>query len=261
MKINNEFYQSHGHTWWADDAEFDYTGLRYCVNPVRFAYFKRKLRQLSLPGKSVLDVGCGGGFLSEEFARDGYNVSGIDPASASIQAAKRHAVENDLHIDYRVGRGEAIPFPDGSFDIVACCDVLEHVDDPGQVIREVSRTLKEGGVFLYDTLNRTWFSKIAAIKIWQDWAHLAQPNTHVWRMFIKPAELVAIMAHCGLVSREMRGIAPRRRNPFSMLWTLHGIRKGRLRKEEMAARLGLCESESLALSYMGFAVKQGELTG
>ncbi|MCE5241864.1 MAG: bifunctional 2-polyprenyl-6-hydroxyphenol methylase/3-demethylubiquinol 3-O-methyltransferase UbiG, partial [Desulfobacteraceae bacterium] len=193
MKINNEFYESHGHTWWADDAPLDYSSLRYCMNPVRYGYFKRKLAEIQPPGNTVLDVGCGGGFLSEEFARDGYRVTGIDPAGASIEAARRHASAHRLDIDYRGGRGEALPFPDASFDIVVCCDVLEHVDAPGPVIREISRVLKDGGIFFYDTLNRTWFSKIAAIKVWQDWARLCQPGTHVWEMFIKPAELVALL--------------------------------------------------------------------
>lgn len=255
MKINNEFYESHGHTWWADDAPLDYSSLRYCMNPVRYGYFRRKLQELRLPGNTVLDVGCGGGFLAEEFARDGYRVTGIDPAGASIEAARRHAARNRLNVDYRGGRGEALPFPDGSFDIVTCCDVLEHVEEPGLVIREVSRVLKDGGVFFYDTLNRTWYSRIVAIKIWQDWGRFCQPNTHVWEMFIKPSELVALLQRNRLASREMRGIAPRTRNPFSMLRALYAVRSGKVRNEGMTALLDMREVESLALSYLGFAVK------
>ena len=257
MPINNEIYETYGHSWWADDAAFDFSSLRYCVNPVRYAYFKSKLPHLRLPGKTLLDVGCGGGFLAEDFARDGFAVTGIDPAARSIEAARQHAADNGLAIEYHVGRGEALPFPDGSFDVVACCDVLEHVDDLAKVISEVARLLKEGGVFFYDTVNRTWLSKIILIKIWQDWriSPFSQPNLHVWEKFIKPAELDAVMRSCHLVNQEMKGISSRKRNPFAMLGTLRAIARGSIRNEEMADRLGLCETEDLTISYMGFALK------
>ena len=114
-----------------------------------------------------MDVGCGGGFLAEEFAKDGFAVTGIDPADRSIEAARKHAADNNLEIDYRAGKEEALPFSDGSFDIVACCDVLEHVDDFSLVISEVARTLKAGGVFCFDTVNRTWLSNLVAIKLFK----------------------------------------------------------------------------------------------
>ena len=95
MPVNNELYQTHGHDWWSEDASFAISSLRYCMNPVRYGYFKRRLQQLDLPGKTLLDVGCGGGFLAEEFARDGFTITGIDPATRSLEAARKHAVENN----------------------------------------------------------------------------------------------------------------------------------------------------------------------
>jgi 2-polyprenyl-6-hydroxyphenyl methylase / 3-demethylubiquinone-9 3-methyltransferase len=138
-------------------------------------------------------------------AKDGFTVTGIDPATRSIEAARQHAAENSLSIDYRIGKGEALPFPDSSFDMIACCDVLEHVDDPYAVIREVARTLKGGGVFCYDTINRTVWSKIV-LKIWQDWriTRLCQPNVHVWEMFIEPGELDTMMRSCHLINQDSR---------------------------------------------------------
>jgi 2-polyprenyl-6-hydroxyphenyl methylase/3-demethylubiquinone-9 3-methyltransferase len=257
-KVNNEIYEAYGDRWWNDDAEFAFSSLRFCLNPVRYGYFKGILRSLRIPGKAILDVGCGGGFLAEEFARDGFRVTGIDPSAKSVATAHKHAAESGLHIRYEVGRGEKMPFPDGSFDLVACCDVLEHVDDLEKVIREVSRLLKPGGVLFYDTINRTWRSKIAIIKIWQEWSltRCCPRNAHVWEKFIKPAELTAIMQSCDLVHREMKGIAPRKRNFLALLRHLRAIKTGKMRSEEMVAALQLSESEDLHMSYMGYAVRQ-----
>ncbi|MHC1726020.1 MAG: bifunctional 2-polyprenyl-6-hydroxyphenol methylase/3-demethylubiquinol 3-O-methyltransferase UbiG [Syntrophobacteraceae bacterium] len=260
MQINNDVYQTYGHAWWAEDAGFDIFSLRYCMNPVRYGYFKRRLLELQLPGKRVLDLGCGGGFLAEEFARDGFAVTGIDPADRSLEAARKHAADNNLEIDYREGKGEALPFSDGSFDIVACCDVLEHVDDLSLVIREAARALKAGGVFCYDTVNRTWFSKIALIKISQDWGFTSwtQPNVHIWEKFIKPAELIAVMSRCGLVNQELRGISSRK-NPLALLASLRALKKGRLSNQEIAAAFALCETEDLRVSYMGYAIRSSDV--
>ncbi len=260
MKINNEIYQTRGHDWWSEDASFDVSSLRHCMNPVRYGYFKRKLQQLHLPGRTVLDVGCGGGFLAEEFAGDGFAVTGIDPATHSLEAARKHAVDNNLEINYRAGRGESLPFPDGSFDIVACCDALEHVDDFSLVISEVARTLKAGGVFCYDTVNRTLLSKVAMIKISQDWGFTRwiQPNTHVWEKFIKPAELIAVMKRCGLANQQLTGISPRK-NPLALLASLRALKKGRLSNREIAAAFALYETEDLRVSYMGYAIRSSSV--
>jgi len=256
VRINNEIYQTRGHEWWSEDASFDVLSLRYCMNPVRYGYFRRKLKELHLPGKTVLDVGCGGGFLAEEFARDGFAVTGIDPAARSLEAARKHAADNHLEIDYREGKGEALPFPDASFDVVACCDVLEHVDDLSLVISEVARTLKPGGVFFYDTVNRTWLSKLALIKISQEWSFTrwCPPNGHVWEKFIKPEELIAWMNRSRLANRELRGISSRK-NPLALLASLRSIKKGKLNHRHIGPSFAVCETEDLRVSYMGYALK------
>ena len=256
MRINNDIYQAYGHDWWSEDASFEISSLRYCMNPVRYGYFKRRLQQLHLPGKTVLDVGCGGGFLAEEFARDGFAVTGIDPATRCLDAARKHAADNNLEIAYREGKGEALPFPDAFFDTIVCCDVLEHVDDLSLVISEVSRALKPGGIFCYDTVNRTWLSKVALIKVSQDWSFTSwtQPNVHVWEKFIKPAELIAAMNRCKLTNQELRGISSRK-NPLALLRNLRALRKGRMSNQETAEAFALCETEDLRISYMGYAIR------
>lgn len=256
MQINNEIYRTYGHDWWSEDASFDILSLRYCMNPVRYDYFKRRLQKLCLPGKMVLDVGCGGGFLAEEFARDGFAVTGIDPAAPALDAARKHAADNNLEIDYREGKGEALPFPDAFFDIVTCCDMLEHVDDLSLVISEVARTLKQGGVFCYDTVNRTWLSKLALIKISQEWSFTSwtEPNVHVWEKFIKPAELIALMDRCKFTNQELRGISSRK-NPLALLASLRALKKGTLNNRDIGPSFALCETEDLRVSYMGYAIR------
>ena len=254
IRINNTIYETAGHDWWADDAGFEITSLRYCLNPVRHEYFKRILKERGVRSGAVLDVGCGGGILSEEFAKDGFRVTGVDPSPKSINAAREHAAENSLDIEYLVGCGETLPFADDSFDIVACCDVLEHVDDPKLVIHEVSRVLINGGVFLFDTVNRTLKSKIVLIKFCQDLV-LRIPNAHVWEKFIKPEELTESLEASSIEVQEMRGIGPQR-NLGVLLYGLLHIYTGRLCGEKVADVFGMRETDDLSTSYMGWALKR-----
>jgi 2-polyprenyl-6-hydroxyphenyl methylase/3-demethylubiquinone-9 3-methyltransferase len=258
MKIDNEMYFRKDLVWW--DASDDSTNvlLRHFINPLRFAFFQRVLgdKPDAMRGGDVLDVGCGGGFLSEEFAKVGFDVTGLDPSPCLLEAARTHAAQGGLAIKYVEGFGEQLPFPSGLFDHVACCDVLEHVDDLGKVIGEIARVLKPGGTFLFDTVNRTWASWLLVIKVAQDWQYTAweAPRTHVWSKFIKPAELRALMSLHGLAGRSLRGIAPGN-NFLANFLNVRRRAKGQISRREMAARLGLRECDALGTSYMGYAVK------
>jgi 2-polyprenyl-6-hydroxyphenyl methylase / 3-demethylubiquinone-9 3-methyltransferase len=257
MKVNNTIYETYGHKWWDDDAGFELSSLRYVANPCRYRYFKEVLHRVGCSGKKVLDVGCGGGFLAEEFAKDGFEVTGIDPAFNSLEAARKHAVQNGLAIDYQAGQGESLPFSDGCFDIIACCDVLEHVDDVDRVIKETSRCLAKGGIFLFDTVNRTLKSKLVLIKIWQDWGLVlaAEKNAHVWEKFIKPEELSTSLRMNGLEVREIKGLSPMK-TPIAVLVTMLKIRKGLVHGAAIADELPLHISEDLSISYIGWALKE-----
>src|SRR3990167_3842143 len=140
----------------------------------------------------------------------GFNTTGIDPSKQSVDTAKNHAKMEELDIKYDIGSGEKLPYQDASFDCVVCCDVLEHVRDLPQVILEISRVLKPDGTFFYDTLNRTFMSKLVAIKIWQEWKRWAfmPPNLNVWEMFIKPKEIKALLRQSGLEWKEHTGSNP-----------------------------------------------------
>lgn len=259
-QVDNDLYRRMGHAWW-DESEGAFATIRFFINPVRFAYFSRILAQESVAGAPtaarVLDIGCGGGFLSEDFARIGFRVTGIDPAEESIAAARRHAGEAALDIEYRTGCGENLPFPDGHFEIVLCCDVLEHVEDVDRVLGEVARVLRPGGLFFYDTLNRTLISKLAVIKVMQEWRStaFAADNAHVWNKFLKPAELFQKMSPVGLANREIRGIASRR-NPFSNWLNFRRRVQGKIDFRELGRRLAFQESGDTSVSYMGYAIKE-----
>ncbi len=253
LQVNNEIYRQIGHAWWDDDRG-EFATLRYFVNPIRFAYVSRVLAGRLT--RTVLDVGCGGGILAEEFARAGFEVTGIDPAPETIETARAHAAGSGMTIAYQTGSGEDLPFAAASFDVVACCDVLEHVEDLDRVIGEAARVLKPGGLFLYDTINRTFLSKIAMIKVMQEWRSTAfvAPNAHVWSRFIRPSELAALLAAHGLDNHEMRGISTRA-SPISTLRNFRRRARGEITFRELGRRLEFDESGDLRVSYMGYAEK------
>lgn len=255
-RINNEVYKQPGDIWW--DPEQPMNLLQTVVNPGRVAYFRAKVKELGLDRgeATALEVGSGGGILCEEIARMGFRTTGVDPSRAAVSVASQHAQQSGLSISYREGSGEKIPFPDRSFDVVFCCDVLEHVSDLGQVISEISRVLKPGGTFFYDTINRTPVSKLVAIKVWQDWKAFAfmPKDLHVWHMFIKPRELVAQMRKNGLENLETHGLAPAV-NPLSMLYYLRQRVKGKLRMSDLGRKIRLEKSRDKSMLYMGVARK------
>lgn len=258
MPVDNELYDAMADSWW------DESGLLHILrglNPGRFGYMRRVLLEdlgVDPRGKATLDVGCGGGLLAEEFARLGCEVTGIDPSEKSLEAARAHARAAGLAIEYRQATGERIPFPDATFDIVYCCDVLEHVRDLRQVIAEISRVLKPGGIFLYDTINRTLKSKLVMIKLFQewDWTSLMPPDLHDWRMFIKPDELVSLMAANGLENRGLTGLAPSA-SPLRTIRILRARKRGDISYLEAAQRIGLRESRDKAVLYAGYSTKAG----
>jgi 2-polyprenyl-6-hydroxyphenyl methylase/3-demethylubiquinone-9 3-methyltransferase len=204
----------------------------------------------------ALDVGCGGGILAEEFAEMGFQVTGIDPSEQSLTTARQHAQSLGLVIDYQHGTGESIPFAADAYPVVYCCDVLEHVRDLPTVIGETYRVTKPGGVFFFDTLNRTFVSKIAAIKILQEWKSMAlmPPQLHEWRMFIRPEELKGLLAQAGFEFKEFRGTSPNVSLP-KMISLLRQRAKGKIGFKELGQSFKLVESEDLKILYMGYAVK------
>jgi 2-polyprenyl-6-hydroxyphenyl methylase/3-demethylubiquinone-9 3-methyltransferase len=259
MPVNNEIYSSQSTGWWDENHFFHL--LKTGINPARFGYFKKVLLSalaLDPQNLTVLDVGCGGGILSEEFARLGCHVTGVDPALPSLETARRHAEQQGYKIDYRQGRGESLPFPGGSFDVVACCDVFEHQDNLKAVIQDIARVLVPGGILFYDTLNRTERSRLENIVIAQDFplTSFFQRGTHAWDMFVRPEELLDIFEGAGLQPREMSGIHSEL-SDLQVAGLLVRRKLSLLSYAELGRRLKFKTGGDLHSSYRGWAVKQG----
>ena len=255
-QIDNDLYDRLADTWWRENGFLNL--LQTTLNPWRLPYFKRTLGRLEIGphGARALDVGCGGGLLAEEVAAMGFAVTGIDPSSRSVEIARAHAARSGLRIDYGLGYGHDLPFENESFDVVLCCDVLEHVTEWDAVIREMARVLRRGGVLLYDTINRTFASRIRSIIIAQEWKWTcyAPPNTHVWKMFIKPGKIAASFERHGLRPQDIVGTAPKG-NPFQALRLIRQYSTGKITAADFGGCLDMTEGPVLSGSYMGYALK------
>jgi 2-polyprenyl-6-hydroxyphenyl methylase/3-demethylubiquinone-9 3-methyltransferase len=204
MRNDLTIYDKVADQWWSDDVRWIRT-LKNLV-PGRLKWMDR---QIDWAGKRVLDLGCAGGFMAEALAERGAVVTGIDPAEDAVAVARTHASQTGKNIRYDIGVGEALPYEDGHYDAVVCVDVLEHVADLDQTVREISRVLTPGGLFLFDTINRNPIARLATITMAEDILRLLPRGTHDPDMYIKPAELRGIMADAGLEPGPMTGLGPR----------------------------------------------------
>jgi 2-polyprenyl-6-hydroxyphenyl methylase / 3-demethylubiquinone-9 3-methyltransferase len=190
--------------WWSDEGPF--AGLHQ-LNAIRVEYFRDAFGGFG--GKRVLDVGCGGGILSEALAREGAAVIGVDPSQKSLAVAREHAARSGLVIDYRVASGENLTASGFApeFDLVFAVDVLEHVDDLDRTLAAIATVLAPGGGLGVLTHNRT----IAAFLqlIWEEEyvEHTMPEGFHDFARFITPAELTDRLANHGMVVQELKGLA------------------------------------------------------
>jgi 2-polyprenyl-6-hydroxyphenyl methylase/3-demethylubiquinone-9 3-methyltransferase len=255
-RIDNNLYNADGDIWWSGDTVLHL--LKTSINPWRVGYSSRIIKKLGIQPqvKTALEVGCGGGILTEEIRKMGFITTGIDPSAESLHTAQNHAKAGGLDIQYDNGVGEELPYADHSFDCVFCCDVLEHVQNLPKVISEISRVLKPNGVFFYDTLNRTFISNMVAIKIWQEWKRWAfmPPNLHVWKMFIKPGEIKELLLDNGLEWQEHTGSSPNISIP-TMLGYLRKRAKGEWTYADLGKKFWLVESNDMNILYAGYAIK------
>ncbi|MFB9066718.1 bifunctional 2-polyprenyl-6-hydroxyphenol methylase/3-demethylubiquinol 3-O-methyltransferase UbiG [Pseudofulvimonas gallinarii] len=193
--------------WWDRDGPMR---PLHDLNPVRLTFIEG---QQSLRGVRALDVGCGGGLLSEAMARAGATVTGLDLAGPLLDVARLHASAERLPVDYRLEPVEAhVADHEGSYDVVACMEMIEHVPDPAAIVTACARALKPGGVLCLSTLNRTVKSFLQAIVGAEYVLGLLPRGTHEYERFIRPGELAGWCRSAGLDVVDIAGLSY---NPFS----------------------------------------------
>jgi 2-polyprenyl-6-hydroxyphenyl methylase/3-demethylubiquinone-9 3-methyltransferase len=207
--------------WWNPKGKF---AVLHVFNPVRLAYIKEQVAarfardpyvRRPFEGLRFLDIGCGGGLLTEPMARLGAEITGIDPSEKNIATASVHASEQDLAIDYRAMTAEALAETGATFDVILNMEVIEHVADPQAFVRTCARLLKPGGLIFVATLNRTLKSFGLAIIGAEYVLGWLPKGTHQWEKFITPDELEAWLTESGLKQLDRTGVTY---NPFSSAW-------------------------------------------
>lgn len=221
-----EKFNKYGRDWWNPEGGMF---ALHMINDLRFDYFKAVLGEIA--GKTVLDIGCGGGLLSEQFAKAGAGVTGVDLSPTAIDAAKEHAGKSGLSINYRNCAVKELVDKGETFDIVVCAEMLEHVDDLAATVRESAILVKEGGCYLFETINKTLKAKFLAIFMAENILNFVARGTHDYNKFIKPSTLVNLLRQNGVDVREIKGMS------FDMLDRQFKI------------------SDSTDVNYIGYGVK------
>jgi 2-polyprenyl-6-hydroxyphenyl methylase/3-demethylubiquinone-9 3-methyltransferase len=207
-----EKFSQLAHRWWDPTSEFR---PLHEINPLRLNYIEELA---GMEGKSIVDIGCGGGILSESMAASGANVTGIDLSEKALKVAKLHLLESGQQVDYRKITVESLAEEKPQhYDIVTCMEMLEHVPDPMSVIQSCAKLAKPGGWVFFSTINRNPKSYVYAIIGAEYVLNILPRGTHEYAKFIKPAELARMARNAGLSSKEMTGMTY---NPFTKVYAL-----------------------------------------
>jgi len=201
------------HRWW--DPTSDFKPL-HDINPLRLDYIARRSR--GLEGKHALDVGCGGGILAEAMATAGAKVIGIDLSDKALSVARLHQLESGAEVDYRLITAETLAADQpGSFDIVTCMELLEHVPDPASTIAACATLVKPGGLVVFSTINRNPKAYLFAVVGGEYLLRLLPRGTHDYARFIKPSELAGFARRAGLEADDLIGMTY---NPLNRTYRL-----------------------------------------
>lgn len=207
-----EKFSQLAHKWWDPNSEFK---PLHDINPLRLGYIDR---HAGLAGKTVLDVGCGGGILSESMAGLNANVSGIDLSDKALQVAKLHLLESGKQINYRkIAVEELADEQPNHYDVVTCMEMLEHVPDPQSIVAACAKLAKPDGWVFFSTLNRNPKSYLFAVIGAEYVLNLLPRGTHDYDKFIKPSELAQFCRDAGLSVADLTGMSY---NPLSKVYSL-----------------------------------------
>ncbi len=201
------------HRWWDPESEFK---PLHDINPLRVEWIEAVAG--GIEGKRVLDVGCGGGILAEALAQRGAQVTGIDLGEKALGVAKLHRLETGVAVDYRLVAAEALAAESpGTFDVVTCLEMLEHVPDPGSIVAACAALVVPGGTVVFSTLNRNPKSYLLAIVGAEYLLNLLPRGTHDWAKFLRPAELATFARRSGLDLTDLIGMTY---NPLTKVYRL-----------------------------------------
>lgn len=248
-QINNELYHDLGDRWYeaSDDPVALLRAEANVKNPWVIDLINKELPHLRKSEISVLDLGCGAGFLSNALSRDGYRVTGVDLSENSLEVAKKH--DSSGRVSYCHADAYEVPYANGTFDVVTCMDFLEHVENPAQVVQEAARVLKKDGIFIFHTFNRNYLSGLIVIKGLEWVVKNTPPNLHILRLFIKPKEMLKYCRSAGLIVHETVAISPVIDRAF-----LKTIATGVV-SPDFSFRIGKKPKRNPLLGYLGFAIK------
>jgi 2-polyprenyl-6-hydroxyphenyl methylase/3-demethylubiquinone-9 3-methyltransferase len=201
------------HRWWDTGSEFR---PLHEINPLRLEWINARA---PLAGKRVLDVGCGGGILAESMARKGADVSGIDLSDKALKVADLHSLESGIQVHYeKIAVEELAAREPASFDVVTCMEMLEHVPDPGSIVRACAALTKPGGQLFFSTLNRNSKAYLFAILGAEYLLRMLPRGTHDYAKFITPAELSRFIRETGLELDALKGLSY---NPLTKIYSLN----------------------------------------
>jgi 2-polyprenyl-6-hydroxyphenyl methylase/3-demethylubiquinone-9 3-methyltransferase len=207
-----EKFDELAHRWWDPEAEFK---PLHDINPLRLDYIDKLA---VLKGKTVLDVGCGGGILSESMAVRGAQVTGIDLGEKALKVAQLHLLETSNQVDYRKITVEALAREQPQhYDIVTCMEILEHVPEPASAVQACAELVKPGGHVFFSTINRNLKSYLFAVIGAEYVFELLPRGTHDYARFIKPSELARYCRDAGLAVKQLTGMSY---NPFAKTYSL-----------------------------------------
>jgi 2-polyprenyl-6-hydroxyphenyl methylase / 3-demethylubiquinone-9 3-methyltransferase len=232
-KVNNAFYDQLEEGWYDDGAHP--IALLRAENAVRNPWI---LQTIGPSPAHILDMGCGGGLLTNQLALAGHQVTGIDLSKPSLEIGR--ARDTTHSVEYLHGDALEVPLPANSFDAICAMDFLEHVEQPRQIVTRVAQLLKPNGLFFFHTFNRNFLSWLLVIKGVEWFVPNTPPQMHIYSLFIKPSELTAWCQQSNLQVEQLRGLTPRP--------TLRGVFRRQIQKD-----LTFRFTRSLRTGYVGVA--------